>query len=535
MNTIGTGTGIGGSDSSTSSGSTDLFIRNTIYDSSQLISESSNQTINSLSFNSTVYTKDYTIASGETGGFRWMTAAELYKEEMYIVYSGSYNYGLYKMTYDRSNSGDLMTATSVTTPFDIDSDIRMIQIGDYLYFASYQTVADYQLVFYRYDGKSFTNMNTSSDLGKYLFGATIAKSSGTSSMYKVLFEITPTQSTTYSGDLCVIDYYVYCSDTTYSSPIGYIGIFSADSTGFHLKSSYSIYDNDYESSYMYKAVPYAMVDSLFVDDYTYVTFGYSNNTFKMTKNKITFTRSSSSNYTKTYTVMNTTSLWSPSSPYSTNIFINRASYPDRKSYAIVLSAPPYYSASAYNSCAWYSATIKDGELSYTTINSVSGTPYQGSSSWLSFVLDSNIPFVFERINGSKGIYAERVTANVSHSSTNSSYQFSCLLCKGDTVYCDDGILTYTYNNYKYNVNNTKCAIQNDGQYMFETNANNSPDIPSIVITNDKGVIVYCKTSIGSDGRMTGYFLSGMSVNGTKVTSSKKAIYGPSNRYQISFK
>lgn len=524
MNTIGTGSGISGSRNS------DMIIRNTAHDSFQLKSAVSDQTINNISFGTTVYFQNYTISGdGEIGGSKWLRSSEIYKEEMYIIAVISYNYYLYKVTYDRADDGDLIMSTKISTPFTVNADIRMIQFGNYLYFASYETYLD-QPILYRFDGTTFTNMNSGSDLGKYLFGSTISKPSGSSATYKVMFTITPTQSTKYDGDLCLIDYFVYTKDTTYTDLIGYSGIFLIDDDGFHLKDSRKIYDEGYESSYVYKAIPYAMIRSLFVDEYTYIELGYTDSTFTITKSKVTFTRSTTTTYERSFTVLSTTQIWESSSSYPFYA-LNRASYPDRKSYVMTLSPKPYYSASVYVKCNWYSAEIKDGDFVYTPLT-ISGSPYSAQSSYLTLVLGVTNPFVFELVGG---INAQRIDADVTYKYSGATFQFTCILCKGDTVYCDDGILTCKLNDDILNINNAKYTVTSDGIYTFETNANNQPDIPSVVITNDKGVIIYCNTRIEDDGRMTGYLLSGMTVNGEKVTTSQKSTYGPSNRYLISFK
>lgn len=531
MNTVGTGSGISGS-----SGDKYNIVNTSV--STRLISNVYDQTVSNITIDSVM--KYYRISgiatdyASDGGAETWGRAYAVYKNDMYIIDIINYEQTLQKITFDINNEGDIIRTTEISTPFRISGDMRMIQLGDYLYLYATSSSSTYKDL-YRFDGTTFTEI-TKEKIHNYFFGKGLYHDANGSSNYMKYLRITPCNSTQYDGTLCVVDVFDMYQGSWDSGnyPEGMIGIFGVDDSGFHLKSFYHVLSGPNGGISTYN--PHLSSDCIFVSDYIYMRVVPVNKDFYLKKYKINFTRVDESGYTKSYTELTSKKLWGVTSTvYESYAMFHRLSYPEYDTFILTLDSKAASSSQTFSRCKWLNVKVTDNDLTYSNIN-VNGSTYSSPNHiTLCPIVSTNVPYMFEFIYPSY-MYIQRISVDSSYNSERSRFQYYGKLRKGDTIYCDDGIISCTKDGLDtIIVNSSKYMIPSDGLYTIITHTYDAYTFPSIIITDTNKNIVYMRVENNDDESITGYFINGMSVNGIKVTESKKALYGPSDRYLIAFK
>lgn len=91
--------------------------------------------------------------------------------------------------------------------------------------------------------------------------------------------------------------------------------------------------------------------------------------------------------------------------------------------------------------------------------------------------------------------------------------------KGDTVICDNGIISYTYNGTTTSVNTTRYRITTAGTYEFKLKLKTAGEQSSFIIQTSGGAIVCPGIKFVDDTHISGYFIKGLKINGTKITTT----------------
>ena len=528
MNTVGTGTGIGGGSGG------DLVIRNTSQESSKLISSVYYRQVSSMAYsdNYSANSSHKTLTTNSLQLERWGSGAVYYNGYMYLLYqyNSSYTFNLYRYAYNQTSNGNTLTSTILNPPFTSNYSTRMIQLGNYLYF--YNSYSSSNVVFlYRFDGSTFTKI-ASDSMFKYFFNQSVTISDG----YQYM-EIIPMTSDKYSGLCCTIDTY-YISSTTWGDdrhPNGFSGIFTIDSSGFHLKESYTI-NGYYDSESAY--IPHAYAKSCMVSDWMFVSAEVASSNMVVNKYTMKYAiNNDNKSYYRSFTQVYTKNIVAAPSTYSWCRF-NRLSYPQYDSFILTISPKDYYDQNIYTNCKWYFAKIINKDIEYKSISITGSLMATSGLAALTFVTDRKNPYVCQVYNSSDYAYiaANDTTVSGTYDSNAARFELIIELSKGDIIRCDDSIISYCKSGgTAVTVNATTCKIPSDGKYTVLTKTYDAYTIPSVLVTDSNGNIAYIHTEAQSNGSIVGYFLNGMTVNGTKVTSSRKATYGPSNRYLISAK
>nr|DAJ71357.1 MAG TPA: hypothetical protein [Caudoviricetes sp.] len=91
--------------------------------------------------------------------------------------------------------------------------------------------------------------------------------------------------------------------------------------------------------------------------------------------------------------------------------------------------------------------------------------------------------------------------------------------KGDTIICDSGILSYTYNSTTKSVNNTSYRVTTAGLYEFRLKLKTAGEQSSFIIKTSGGAIVCPGIKFVDNTHISGYFIKGLKINGTEITTS----------------
>lgn len=533
INTLGTGV--------SGSGSTDYVIPNSEKITTKLISSISNQKISSIAI----------PAAGQTANFRKEGQNTSYRREVTEYYDG-YIYQIYRTAYDSSDykfgrcrinedaSNTSMAITEISVPFPLDAFVgpSMIQLGDYLYIYAGDNTNYYDMkMLYRFDGTTFTALNTTKSPYEYFFNGTGAIEWGDNTCTCRIYPITTDE---YDGITCLIDLYSY-HDSKY--PDGYTGVFTVDDDGFHLQKSYKI--SGYYSYETYFA-PYMNGFGLLKTDTTFVKHTISSSKVYEETYSISYVKTQYDYYTRQITKTGSIQIATTSKSYKLTRY-GRLSYPQYDTYVLALMQGS--SGGLYTDITWFQLLENDTYWKSYKITSTKTntnlTRNNAGGGLLSIYVVTNTtrPHIYIRYSYKQShIYtayvdAFYITTDITYDSDKALFIYTGYLHKGDTIDCDDVIKSYEYDGDVTTVENTKLSIPTDGMYKIITHVSDAYLYPSMVITDKNKFPVYMKAISNKDGTLDAYLLKGMKVNGNLVTESKRNTYGPydTNRFSITMR
>lgn len=110
--------------------------------------------------------------------------------------------------------------------------------------------------------------------------------------------------------------------------------------------------------------------------------------------------------------------------------------------------------------------------------------------------------------------------NADFNNMGSTYTISGLLTKGDTVYCNAGIISYKYgSNEAVTLNTKEFSITSTGMYSISMNTYDDPYThPECIIKTKNGSLINLNYSVDGDDLLI-YGNDHLSVNGTKLTEN----------------
>lgn len=91
--------------------------------------------------------------------------------------------------------------------------------------------------------------------------------------------------------------------------------------------------------------------------------------------------------------------------------------------------------------------------------------------------------------------------------------------KGDIIICDSGIISYIYNGSSVSVNSNKFQITTSGTYEFRLKLKTAGEQSSFIIQTSGGAIVCPGIKFVDDTHVSGYFIKGLKINGTEITTT----------------
>lgn len=129
-------------------------------------------------------------------------------------------------------------------------------------------------------------------------------------------------------------------------------------------------------------------------------------------------------------------------------------------------------------------------------------------------------FIIEYGNDEYYSYIYPVDIEKTALDTDGAYtKVSWMFNKGDTVICDSGIISYTYNGTTTSVNTTSYRITSAGTYEFKLKLKTAGEQSSFIIQTSGGAIVCPGIKFVDDTHISGYFIKGLKINGTKITTT----------------
>ena len=550
INTLGTGVGGSGSGGG-------IAIQNN--QSYRLVSTASITNVSKLDMHSNTY--ECSLNSDSYRGrisFNDDTYA-LYNGCLYFVSTAYTNnnttYELYKYELSTLNDGNtIITRTLIPTSFNPIEDDIILQLGKYLYIFKNNSAysGDNYVGIYRFDGTSFTEIaNAYTSIMTTLFNDSNLSVSGTYT--QEILRVRPIVSEKNDQILCMIEYRIgsggYWSSVT--------GIFSVDDNGFTKVESHRMENVYWDSASIIDDIK--PQTSLLIDANTYNKYEIGSS--KIVKKKIQInwklvnsSTSTNRRYTRSLTELESSNI-STKSSINTNtrdIRLVRASYPTYDTYFLACIAkknsssiesmnvytPGEWFQLKFDSKGWVTTDVTATVDSSTTAKIAEQARYGIS---LTLVTNASKPYFFIRrgylpdSSYSRNFVEYRyITWDASYDSEGSKYYHKIYLESGDTIRCDDGIISVTVNDKTTTVNKTTHKVTSSGLYTIITNVSDAYAFPSIVILDKNGNIVYVRYDDISDTAIDGYFLKGMKVNGVVVPKSAKASYTNENgRFSIS--
>ena len=554
MNTVGTGSGV------SNSGSGAAMVISALYD--QLISDVYDQNITNIGA--------VTKKAGQSTSQFESDCAYYYKSTIYnkcfydVIEYASYGdcpttTGFYKYERQFVDSDLLVVETLIpTSPFTIYAGERtsVLQADDYVYIIEFTTQERYDSdtddtsywlegFILRFDGQTFTEI-FNGDLPNYLFGESKVRP-GKFNSCQLITDIFP--MTNHDVPTCRIELI---------AGYGFVGMFTIDDTGFHRITYHKLTASAGADGLGYYR--YYNGSGLFSSETSFVHPAYNDSyEISLEKYEISYVLYGSSTpenllYGKTFTFKSSTKLATNTDSSLRNIdsFFMRASYPLYDTY--LLTCLPYKYGGSHSSDGrlyysgehWFQLSWNSGDWSVSkiTINPSNVSFGQGDILFKMYAITNDTsPFIWIRRIGSEGTYYNRgyisyysIDISSTYNSTKARYMNQVYLEVGDTVYCDDGIISVRTGSSITQVNVKTYKVTTAGDYEIITKVADAYTFPSFVITDKNGNIIYVRADKTSDTTINGYFLKGMKVNDSVVSSSAKQVYTNNHgRFKISMK
>lgn len=472
------------------------------------------------------------------------------------LYNGSFyqsnNYSSDSITrlnkYTLISQGDItkLQETLMNLPYSVngsstDTDINVFQVGDYMYIHNYSNTNNAKMThLYRFDGTSFTALNTSQDPYKFFFN--VEDTTVTWDPDEHFLYITPINTKKYDGNIVLVDMYHYIiSGENKTHPLqGYTGIFRVDDSGFHLLEKRKIYAYTNDDSAYVRYVRWKQVkllsDSICIEAKVDSSNNLTVNTYEITY-EFYNSELTDPDYTRLYTLKKTDSY---GKVLANSPVYGRVSYPQYDTFLLCCIDRSKIGT-------WFQLKFDGSTLSYKKINATYNNSSSFSNNYRSnadiyVVCNSTKPYMYMRdisYQYSSGWDSLKFNAyfidwDATYISDKALFNYYGYLVEGDTICCDDGIISYTLNGVETTVNKNRLKITNNGYYTIKTHVYDAYTYPSFIILDKNKNIVHMKYSITQDGKMEGYFIRGMTVNGVDVDESIKSVYTTTNdRFEVS--
>lgn len=545
MNTVGTGTGsgIGGS-----SGRELVQSPN----SSTLVTQAYANDIKSINFT----TNGISYDAYEEWATQYIRTSVMYRGNLYAIGGPDINKPiLYMYTLDYVDDTPIIHRTSIDTTGKLNLSTQftsLVQLGEYLYFITnnyaYVTPKGF-ITIYRYDGSTFTEIFNRYDAFTEFFGA--ANMDYPYEYMRSSLLVYPICSA--SDDVrCVMELYGNYDNTNY---YGCYSIFNVDDDGFHVIKAYTMRNI---STYL---VPYNDINTaLMTSDDTYTVYIKNTGFIAEERMQINFSltqESTNSNklYTKSFTTLSSKTV--VTDPKITTAKCDtrfvRVSYPTYDTYLLACMTKPQTSSTFANYKIGHWLQLKfanniwnSSEISATVDNSTTTNIFNHPAQYFDIFVNTNTvkPYIWVRLSYYNSSIAIQNTFiefkyidwDAVYDSSDSRYVHQVYLEVGDIVYCDDGIISVRTGSNTTQVNAKTYKVTVAGDYEIITKVADAYTFPSFVITDKNGNIVYVRADKTSDTTINGYFLKGMKVNDSVVSSSTKQVYtNKHGRFKISMK
>lgn len=543
MNTVGTGTGsgIGGS-----SGGELVQSPN----SSTLVTQAYTNDIKSINFT----TNDISYDAYKEYSTQYIRTSVMYHGNLYTIGGSDINKPiLYMYTLDYVDDTPIIHRTSIDTNLNLSVQFTsLIQLGEYLYFITnnygHVTPRGY-ITIYRYDGSTFTEIFNEFDAFTKFFGA--ANMDYPYEYMRSSLLVYPICST--SDDIrCVMELYGNYDSTPY---YGCYSIFSVDDHGFHVIKAYTMRNiNTY-------LVPYNDINTaLMTSDDTYTLYIKNTGFIAEERIQINFSltqESTNSNklYTKSFTTLSSKTVVTDAkiTTATCDTRFVRVSYPTYDTHLLACMKKPRSGSTSANYTIGHWLQLKfanniwnSSEISATVNNLTTTNIFNHPAQYFDIFVNTNTvkPYIWVRLSYYNADIAIQNTFiefkyidwDATYDSSDSRYVHQVYLEVGDTVHCDDGIISVRTGSNTTQVNAKTYKVTTAGDYEIITKVADAYTFPSFVITDKNGNIIYVRADKTSDTTINGYFLKGMKVNDSVVSSSTKQVYTNNHgRFKISMK